>query len=125
MTSAGIRVVESEQPRKADRRGRGKSDPIDAHLAAVGVLRRDASTLPAPRADGPREGLPILLGARRDIVSAQAGHINQLRALLLGGGDADRALARGTLPEGRLAASRGAGAPGRRRRPDRPVRPAP
>lgn len=104
LTAAGIPVVEAEQPRKADRRGRGKSDPIDAHLAAVGVLSRDVLALPAPRADGPREGLRILLGARRDMVTTQTGHINQLRALLLGGGDSDRALARGTLPEGRLAA---------------------
>lgn len=104
LTDAGILVVESEQPRKADRRGRGKSDPIDAHLAAVGVLGRDVCTLPTPRSDGPREGLRILLAARRDLVTTQTGHINQLRALLLGGTDADRELARGTLPGGRLAA---------------------
>lgn len=41
LTDAGILVVESEQPQKADRRGRGKSDPIDAHPAPIGVLRRD------------------------------------------------------------------------------------
>lgn len=104
LATAGIPVVESEQPRKADRRGRGKSDPIDAHLAAVGVPRPDIAALPAPRADGPREGLRILLGARRDMATTQTRRINQLRALLLGGGDADRALARGTLPEQRLSA---------------------
>ena len=113
LTDAGILVVESEQPRKADRRGRGKSDPIDAHLAPIGVLRRDACTLPTPRSDGPREGLRILLAARRDLVTTQTGHINQLRALLLGGADADRQLARSTLPEARLAAiARRRGSPG-------------
>lgn len=102
--AAGMRVIEVEQPRRADRRGRGKSDPIDAHLAALSVLRREADTLPEPRADGLREGLRILLGARRDLTSHQTGRINQLRALLLGGDDADRALARGPLPKAKLAA---------------------
>jgi transposase len=99
-----MQVIEVEQPRRADRRGRGKSDPIDAHLAALSVLRREVDTLSAPRADGTREGLRILLGARRDLVTGQTGHINQLRALLLGGDDTDRALARGTLPARKLTA---------------------
>ena len=101
--AAGMRVIEVEQPRRTDRRGRGKSDPIDAHLAALSVLRREVGTLPEPRADGVREGLRILLGARRDLIGHQTGHINQLRALLLSGDDSDRALARGRLPETRLA----------------------
>jgi transposase len=103
LAAAGMQVIEVEQPRRADRRGRGKSDPIDAHLAALSVLRREVDTLSMPRADGAREGLRILLGARRDLVTHQTGHINQLRALLLGGEDPDRALARGTLPESKLA----------------------
>jgi hypothetical protein len=36
-------------------RGRGKSDPIDAHLAVLAAQRLDAEGLPAPRADGARE----------------------------------------------------------------------
>ena len=103
LAAAGMQVIEVEQPRRADRRGRGKSDPIDAHLAALSVLRREVDTLSTPRADGAREGLRILLGARRSLVTTQTGHINQLRALLLGGDDADRALARGRLPASRLA----------------------
>lgn len=104
LAAAGMQVIEVEQPRRSDRRGRGKSDPIDAHLAALSVLRREVDTLSMPRADGAREGLRILLGARRDLVTHQTGHINQLRALLLGGDDTDRALARGTLPESKLTA---------------------
>lgn len=104
LTAAGIRVVEVEQPRRADRRGRGKTDPIDAHLAALSTLRRDADTLPEPRGDGAREALRILLGARRELVTTQTSHINQLRALLLGGGDSDRTLARGALPDRLLKA---------------------
>lgn len=37
---AGLAVVEVERPRRRDRRE--KSDPIDAHLAALHVLRLDA-----------------------------------------------------------------------------------
>jgi transposase len=103
LSAAGMQVIEVEQPRRADRRGRGKSDPIDAHLAALSVLRREVDTLCEPRADGRREGLRILLGARRDLVTGQTAHINQLRALLLGGDDTDRAPARGALPKGTLA----------------------
>jgi transposase len=47
-----LTVVEIERPRRGERR-RGKSDPIDAHLAALHALRPDADRLPAPRADGP------------------------------------------------------------------------
>jgi transposase len=46
---AGLAVVEVERPRRGDRR-RGKSDPIDAYLAALQVLRLDADRLPTPRA---------------------------------------------------------------------------
>jgi transposase len=34
LTRAGLTVVEVERPKREQRRGRGKSDPIDAHLAA-------------------------------------------------------------------------------------------
>jgi len=35
-----------------DVRGKGKSDPIEAHLAGLAALRLDTGQLPAPRADG-------------------------------------------------------------------------
>jgi transposase len=101
--AAGPTVVEVDRPRRSDRR-RGKSDPIDAHLAALQVLRLDADRLPAPRADGDREALRILLGARRELATVRTRQINRLRALLLGGDDADRALARGVLTDSRLNA---------------------
>jgi transposase len=59
--AAGLLVVEVERPRRSDRR-RGKSDPIDAHLAALQVLRMTEDRLPTPRADGDREALRILWG---------------------------------------------------------------
>jgi hypothetical protein len=61
LTAAGLQVVECEQPARKDRRGRGKSDAIDAHLAVLFALRQDVDKLPIPRSDGPREALRILL----------------------------------------------------------------
>ena len=89
--AAGLVVVEVEHPRRGDRR-RGKSDPIDARLAALQVLRMDPDRLPTPRADGDREALRILLSARREMTVAKTKQITRLRALL-GGDDRD-----GTCP---------------------------
>jgi transposase len=50
LTAAGLLVIEGEQPARKQRRGKGKSDPIDAHLAVLAALRLDADRLPAPRA---------------------------------------------------------------------------
>ncbi|MCI0689991.1 MAG: IS110 family transposase [Sporichthyaceae bacterium] len=93
LTSAGITVVEVERPARSARR-RGKSDPIDAHLAALAVLRMHPDRLPTPRADGPREALRILLAARAELTGTKTRHTNQLRHLLRTGEDTDRDLAR-------------------------------
>jgi transposase len=95
LTAAGLVVVEVEQPAVKARRGKGKSDPIDAHHAALAVLAMDLDRLPTPRADGDREALRILLTARREMTGARTRCANQLRALLVTGDDTDRALARG------------------------------
>ena len=63
--AAGLLVLEAEQPRRAQRRGRGNSDPIDAHLAVLAALRLEADRIAVPRADGGREALRILLVARQ------------------------------------------------------------
>src|ERR1039458_3971252 len=109
--SAGLLVAEVERPRRADRR-RGKSDPIDAHLAALQVLRMSADRLPAPRADGDREALRILLSARREVVIARTRQVNRLRALLLSGSDSDRNLMSSAGPSvgGSAAAAAGGSA---------------
>ena len=60
-------MIECERPSRKRRRGKGKSDPIDAHLAVLAALRLDADRLPVPRADGDREALRILLVARQEI----------------------------------------------------------
>jgi transposase len=103
LTAAGMLVLECEQPTRTQRRGKGKSDPIDAHLAVLAALRLDADRLPAMRADGDREALRILLGARQDIITASTAQTNRLRALLLTGEDADRHAARGTFNDAVLS----------------------
>jgi transposase len=92
--AAGLVVIECEQPAKRTRRGKGKSDPIDAHLAVLTALRLDTTRLPTPRADGDREALRILLSARQELTTTATAQRNRLRALLRDGGDYDRDLAR-------------------------------
>lgn len=81
---------------------RGKSDPIDAHLAALLVLRMRTGRLPTPRADGNREALQIPLGARRELSTSRTRQVNRLRALPLSGNDDDRTASRGALSTSRL-----------------------
>jgi len=94
--------VRAAQPQ--GRRGKGKSDPIDAHLAVLAALRLDADRLPIPRADGDREALRILLGTRHELTVANTAQTNRLRALLLGGQDTERDMARATLTDPVLVA---------------------
>ena len=107
LAAAGLLVIECEQPSRRQRRGKGKSDPIDAHLAVLAALRLDADRLPVPRADGDREALRILLVARQEITEACTAQSGRLRALLLAGDDTDRRAARMTLSGRALAALAG------------------
>jgi transposase len=50
----------------------------------------DADRMPTPRADGDREALRILLGARRELTTAKTRTISRPRALLLTGSDANQ-----------------------------------
>jgi hypothetical protein len=70
-------VIECQQPTRQQRRGKGKSDPIDAHLAVVTALQLDVNRLPTPRADGDREALRILLSARHELTTAITKQINR------------------------------------------------
>lgn len=95
--TAGIPMIEAEQPARKTRRGKGKSDPIDAHLAVLFALGLDAAKLPTPRADGDREAPRILLCARQELTTTCTRQINRLKALLREGEDTDRWLARGKM----------------------------
>ena len=102
LRGAGFTVVEVEQPSRKSRRGKGKSDPIDAHHAVIATLRMDVDQLPAPRVDGDREALRILLVGHQEITDTKTARSNALRALLITGDDADRDLARGKFTVARL-----------------------
>jgi transposase len=99
LATAGLLVIECEQPRRKQRRGKGKSDSIDAHLAVLAALRMDTGRLAVPRADGDREALRILLVARQEITVARTAQASRLRALLLTGDDTDRQAARRALTQ--------------------------
>jgi transposase len=101
--AAGIPVIEAEQPTRKTRRGKGKSDPMDAHLAVLYALQLTTEKLPTPRADGDREALRILLCARQELTTTSTGQINRLKALLRDGDDTDRRLARGRLTDTTLS----------------------
>jgi transposase len=76
----GIAVWECERPRRQERR-RGKSDLIDAALAARRLLSEEG--LSVPRGGGPREVLRLLLLERRSAIQARSAALNQLSALLV------------------------------------------
>ena len=97
-----VEIVRSARDNR--RRGKGKTDAIDAHLAVLTALRLDSDQLPMPRADGAREALRILLDARDEMTVTRTRQVNRLRALLLSGDDNDRQLARGALTVTRLQA---------------------
>jgi transposase len=78
LLAEGIEVVEVERPRRQDRR-RGKSDEIDALLAAKKVLGADG--LSTPRTGGTRQALAALLTAQRSCISERTRLLNQLQSL--------------------------------------------
>ncbi len=81
LTAAGFTVIEVIRPNRQARRLRGKSDPIDAHQAALAVLA-GADTVPKT-ADGQVESLRILISERRSAAKAKSQTMNQIHALLV------------------------------------------
>lgn len=80
---AGFRVVESFPTPARERRGRGKSDEIDAELIARSVLSVDTDQLRDPRQDtGIRAALRVLISARELVNLERTRSINALMALL-------------------------------------------
>ena len=77
---AGVAVWECERPRRKERR-RGKSDLIDAALAARRLLAGDG--LCRPRGGGRREEPRLLLLERRSAIQARTAAVNQLRSLVV------------------------------------------
>lgn len=88
LQSENIAVTEANQPDKATRRRRGKTDAIDAASAAQAVLSGRA-TATAKTTDGPVETIRMFKMAKSSAVKSRSQAINQLKAVLV---SADTAL---------------------------------
>src|SRR5437868_1722381 len=64
LRARGLNVIEVNRPNRQTRRRKGKSDPVDAEMAARAVLAGDATVTPKA-GDGPIEALRQLRSARR------------------------------------------------------------
>jgi transposase len=82
LRARGVAVVEVERPKRPKRRGRGKSDPVDAEAAARAVLAGTATARPKA-GTGPVESIRALQTARRSALKARTQAANQLRALVV------------------------------------------
>ena len=80
--TAGVLVIEVNQPDKADRRRRGKTDLIDAEAAARAVLSHRATAI-AKTGEGPVEMVRMLKMAKDSATKSRTQAINQLKAVLI------------------------------------------
>jgi transposase len=94
LRAEGAKVLEVDRPKRRDQYRSGKSDSIDAELAARAVLAGTATGRPKG-ADGEVEMIRTLRVTRRSAVKARAQAINQLKNLLI------------TAPEGLRSELRG------------------
>jgi transposase len=77
-----VRVVEVNQPHAHTRRRRGKSDPVDAEMAARLMLAGKATAIPK-RTDGIVESIRLLRVARHSAVKARSAAMVQLSELIV------------------------------------------
>ena len=82
LTRAGIRVVEVDRPNRQVRRREGKSDPVDAVVAARAALSGQALGHPKSR-DGDVEAIRVLEVACRSATEDRIATLNQLRHLVI------------------------------------------
>ena len=82
LARAGMHVIEVIRQNRQHRRLKGKSDPLDAHQAALAVLA-ETGTAVAKRRDGQAESIRILMTERRSAVKARSQTMNQIHALLV------------------------------------------
>ncbi|MEV4283845.1 IS110 family transposase [Actinoplanes xinjiangensis] len=88
LLNEGVNVIEVGFGDKATRRRRGKSDVIDAEVAARAVLAGTAQAV-AKTTDGPVEMIRLFKLAKKSALKARTQSINQLKAVLV---NADPAL---------------------------------
>ena len=80
LTTSGVRVVEVNRTRPAERRKQGKTDRLDAYRAARSVLSGEATTDPKRATIEPLRALNV---ARRSAVKAQQAAWRQIGAVLV------------------------------------------
>ena len=85
-----VTVIEVPRPDRRLRRNHGKSDPIDAEVAARAVLAGTARVIPK-RADGPVEAIRALRVARLGALKAKTAATNTLRSIIITAPEALRA----------------------------------
>jgi transposase len=105
LRARGLNVIEVNRPNRQTRRRKGKSDTVDAEMAARAVLAGDATVTPKT-ADGPVEALRQLRLARAGAMKARTAAANQLHSLTDTAPDELRARLRSltTLQRARLCA---------------------
>jgi hypothetical protein len=81
LQARGELVLEAERPHRSSRRGRAKSDALDALEAARSPLAGEP--LASRRRGGAREALRSLLSTRESAIQARRCALNQVRALLV------------------------------------------
>uniref|UniRef100_UPI003983B162 IS110 family transposase n=1 Tax=Streptomyces kunmingensis TaxID=68225 RepID=UPI003983B162 len=83
LSRENVQVVEVNQPDRALRRKRGKTDAVDAEAAARAVLSGRADVTPKT-GEGPAADMRVLRLAKESAVKARTQAKNQLKAVLLG-----------------------------------------
>lgn len=114
LTSAGIRVVEVNRTRPAERRKQGKTDALDAYRAARSVLSGEASTDPKSASIEPLRALNI---TRRSALKAQQAAWRQIGCVLVNAPATVRDRYR-DLPDAKLLSTLAGLRPGRCADPD-------
>jgi transposase len=98
VAAVGLMVIERDHLPGMD-----QTDSTDVRDGDLIAGHLDADLLPTSGTDGDRDALRILLGARQDMTMTIAEQGNRLRAVLLGGDNTDRKIARAALTEVILA----------------------
>ncbi|MFJ8762969.1 IS110 family transposase [Streptomyces cyaneofuscatus] len=83
LSRENVQVLEVNQPDRAIRRKRGKTDAVDAAAAARAVLSGRADVTPKT-GEGPAADMRVLRLAKESAVKARTQAKNQLKAVLLG-----------------------------------------
>jgi transposase len=107
VTGAGIKVIEVNRTRPAERRKQGKTDRLDAYRAARSVLSGEATTDPKRASIEPLRALTVTRGSA---VKAQQAPWSQIGALLVNAPSHLRDRYR-DLPQARLIATHASSRP--------------